>query len=62
MSHSGLCRSAMCHIRHYVAFGLMSFGYVSFGVMSLSLMSCGVMSFGLLSLYRKNWWVSGKMW
>ena len=46
MSHSALCR-----IRPYVAFGLMSFGYVLFGIMSLGLMSFGVMSFGLLSVY-----------
>ena len=41
MSHSGLCRSALCRIRqlcrirHYVAFCLMSFGIVLFSVMSL---------------------------
>ena len=51
MSHS-----ALCHIRHYVAFGPMSFSYVSFGILSFGVisfgvMSFGVMSFGLLSVY-----------
>ena len=41
MSHPGSCRSVLCQIQHYVAFGLMSFGIVSFGVMS----------FGLLPVY-----------
>ena len=31
MSHSGLC-----HIRYYVAFGVMLFGIMSFGIMSHS--------------------------
>ena len=62
MSHSGLqyCMSfgimslsALCRIRHYVAFGLMLFGIVSFRVMSFSVMLFGVMLFGLLS-YKGN--------
>ena len=47
-----MSNSALCHIRHYVTFGLMSFGYVSFGVLSLGLMSFGIMSFGFLSVYQ----------
>ena len=68
MSHSGLCHSALCRIqgyvvwhylcriRHYVAFGLMSFGYVSFGIMSFGVRSFGVMSFGIMSVYRAACW------
>ena len=49
MSHLGLCRSGICHIRDDVAFGILSFVLTSFLIMSFGFMLSRIMLFGILS-------------